>query len=114
MLASTADNREIIVICVVFIFMAAVFLPVLMISMLEDRRLRKRLRERAEERERSRADLLRRIEEDIQRSRQVHLEQEVQQQIADRPAVSLPVTHCERRERRRRFLPLEEGANESR
>lgn len=35
------------------------------------------------------------------------LAEAVSRQRADAPAVTLPVTHCERRERRRRFLPLE-------
>ena len=42
---------------------------------------------------------------------QSRLENTVRQQQADQPAVTLPVTHCERRERRRRFLPLEGNAN---
>lgn len=35
----------------------------------------------------------------------------VRRQRADTPAVTLPLTHCERRDRRRRFLPLEGDTN---
>jgi uridine kinase len=115
MLASMpADNRELIIICVVFAGMAAIFLPILFASIAEDRRLRRRMKERMEERERSRVELLRRIDEDVLRSQQAQIFQEVQRQIADQTVISLPVTHCERRERRRRFLPLEENTNEPR
>jgi len=91
-----------LVICISFVVMAAVFLPILLISMLEDRRLRKRMAERRRHNE----ELLRQINENAERGRQARLVQEVQRQAADHPAVTLPVTHCERRSRRR-FLPLE-------
>lgn len=41
------------------------------------------------------------------------LAEAVRRQISDVPAVTLPVTDCERRERRRRFLPLEGQSDES-
>lgn len=42
------------------------------------------------------------------------LAEAVRRQVADVPAVTLPVTDCERRDRRRRFLPLEGQSDESR
>jgi hypothetical protein len=42
------------------------------------------------------------------------LEEVVRRQRAEASAVTLPVTHCERRERRRRFLPLEQDNNAAR
>jgi uridine kinase len=115
MLASTtADNRELIIVCVVFAGMAAIFLPILFFSMAEDRRLRQRMKERMEERERSRVELLRRIDEDVRRSQQARLEQTVQRQAADQTPVTIPITYCDRQARRRRFLPLEEHTNEPR
>jgi hypothetical protein len=42
------------------------------------------------------------------------LEAVVRRQVDDRPAVTLPVTHCERLERRRRFLPLEDSSHAAR
>jgi serine phosphatase RsbU (regulator of sigma subunit) len=112
-LETAADSRELLVICVVFASMAAVFLPILFFSIAEDRRLRKRMQERAAEREHQRVELLRLIDENIRRNQQARLEQEVQRQLADNTAVTLPITLCERRDRRRRFLPLEEHTNES-
>lgn len=112
---ATANNpSELLAVGVAVLIMAAIFLPMLFFSMAEDRRLRKRMQERAAERERSRAELLRLIDEDIRRNQQARLEQAVQRQRADSTVVTLPVTHCERRERRRRFLPLEDVAHEPR
>lgn len=37
----------------------------------------------------------------------------VRRQVADQPVVHVPVTHCERRDRRRKFLPLEGNQDES-
>lgn len=39
------------------------------------------------------------------------LAEAVRLQRADTPTVTLPVTHCERRDRRRRFLPLESNTD---
>lgn len=87
--------------------------PIILIEMFETQRRRMRMKKRHEEWRQAHENTLQNMwrEESLRRQ---ELERIVAAQTANQSPVSVPVTHCERRERRRRFLPLEDVAHESR
>lgn len=93
--------------------MSLIGVPVILIEMFETQRRRMRMKQRHEDRLQERASMLLDMWRDESNRRQ-ELEQIVAAQAADHSPLAVPVTHCERRERRRRFLPLEVKDNESR
>lgn len=105
--------NEAVVVLIVFGLMATVGGIVTLISMLETKRLRKRMQQRREQYQQAQAATLQELWLAESRRRQ-ELERIVAAQAAEHTPVSVPITHCERRERRRRFLPLEDNPNAAR
>lgn len=93
--------------------MAAIGLPLMLIEMAETKRRRQRIKQRHEQHTQDRAEMYQQMWQ-TEAARREQLEQIVAAQAATQSPVSVPVTHCERRERRRRFLPLEDNPNATR
>lgn len=108
-----SPSNEYVAILLVIGIMAIVGGIVTFISMLETKRLRKRMQQRREQYQQAQAATLQELWLAESRRRQ-ELERIVAAQAAEHPSVSVPITHCERRERRRRFLPLEDTPDATR
>jgi hypothetical protein len=107
-----SPNEAVFVLLVVSV-MACISLPLILFEMAETKRRRMRMKQQHEQRTQDRAEMFLQMwqHEAIRREQ---LERIVAAQAANQSPVSVPVTHCERRERRRRFLPLEDSSNAAR
>lgn len=102
-----SPSNEFLILMLVMGAMSFIGLPIILIEMFETKRRRMRMNQRHTEWQQSHTNTLQNLwrEETLRRQ---ELERIVAAQAADHPPVSIPVTNCERRERRRRFLPLED------
>lgn len=71
------------------------------------------MRQQHEQRTQDRAEMFQQMWQN-EAIRREQLERIVAAQTANQSPVSVPVTNCERRERRRRFLPLEDNRDAAR
>lgn len=112
MLLASAPNDSVVLLIVVGV-MAAAATPVFLLHFFETKRLRESMRRRHEQRLQDRVEMFQNMWRD-ESFRRERLEQTIAAQRSDQSPVSVPVTHCEHRERRRRFLPLEDNTNAAR
>jgi uncharacterized membrane protein (DUF106 family) len=89
----------------------AMAVPFFYVMWLTERRHRKNMQALYEQRRAMHEKFLNEIDRLQAQDQNIRATAAVLMQTSVSPTITVPITYCERRERRRRFLPLEEGNN---